>query len=391
MTTKKVATKKKAKKATTKKVSKKVTKSVDIYSKIMDEMKGFELEVLEAGTPDIEHEYIPFQNLAMNIITGGGAIKDRFLEISGDSQTGKSYLLYELMANVLNDGGHAYLNDNEVAYEKTYGDRSGILKGKKYLKSMEKDIHAVFREMRQFIKAVRKYDKKNHIVLGIDSYGGLSLQIDLDNEEAKKDPRGYINMHKANAWQDCMKNFVKYLDKYDATLVLVNQAKLDKQNATQYYKPYKSLGEDVVKFWATQRIQLICGKKIHKEIKRGGKKIKKIIGQEVHVTCIKNRTTAPFQKCTIHLLFEQGIRKYSGLDEILLDDGIITKGKKTVEGKSVTLYKLLSTGKNYRSIEKLVEANPEVASPKNHFSINKLGEVKPEEIIIEGEEQEDEE
>jgi len=107
----------------------------EICSKIREQLKDFELEVMESGQDDIEHNYIPFQNMALNIITGGGAIENKFIEISGDSQTGKSYLAYELMADILNTGGHAYLNDNELAYDTAYGKRAGRRDGKKDVKA----------------------------------------------------------------------------------------------------------------------------------------------------------------------------------------------------------------------------------------------------------------
>jgi len=369
-----------------KKVKKKVSKTSiseannDLYTKIFDQLKDFELEVMESGQDDVEHNYIPFQNMALNIITGGGAIENKFLEISGDSQTGKSYLAYELMAAILNTGGHAYLNDNELAYDTAYGTRSGILDGKKYLKSKQKDIQMVFHEMRGFIKAVRQFDKKNRIICVIDSYVGLSTKVDLENEDAMKDPRGYMAMQKNMAWQNAIGNFVGYLDRYNVTLILVNQAKLDKQNSTPYFKVYNSLGEDVIKFWCTQRIRLLAGAKKKIETKSGDKKI---IGQEVKVECIKNRTTPPFQKAVITILFEKGIMKYSGLEGILLADGLIEAGNKTVDGKKTKGFKVVSTGDFYTSIEDLVDENLDLVSPKNHFSINNLSGIRLNELEVE--------
>lgn len=381
-----VAVRKKKKKVAKKPLAVEASK----HDKIMAELKGFQIEILESGTEDLAHDYLPFQNLAMNIISGGGAIENKFIEISGDSQTGKSYLAYELMACVINNGGHAYLNDNELAYEKAYGDRSGFLAGKKYAKSKEKDIQSVFREMRAWIKATRKFDRKNKIICVIDSYVGLSTKVDIANEEAQKDPRGFMAMQKNMAWQNAIGNFINYLDKYNVTLVLVNQAKLDKINSKPNYKIYNSLGEDVIKFWCTQRIRLLAKSKIKKLTRKDGKKkFYKVVGQEVLVECIKNRTTAPFQKTTIQILFERGIVKYSGLEEIFLSDGIIAVGTKTVDDEKVKGFKLLSTGKFYKNIRTMVEENPEIASPSNHFSINRLDDVEPEELEVDNGDDED--
>ena len=354
----------------------KKAKALTMYEKIEAELKGFELKVIDSGVEDIEHNYVPFRNTAMNIITGGGAIEDKFTEISGDSQTGKSYLLYELMANVLNNGGHAYLNDNELAYERAYGKRAGILAGKKYMLSEEKDIQRVFGEMRAYIRAVRKYDKNNLIICGIDSFVGLSTKVDLANEEANKDPRGYMAMQKNLAFQNAIANFVKWLDKYNVILILVNQAKLDRENSGPYHKAYKSLGEDVIKFWCTQRIRLLNRGKVKKLVAKEGKKKKyKIIGQSVYVEVIKNRTTPPFQSTTIQMLFEKGIIPLSGLQEILTKESVIVEKKVVHEGSQIKAIKHIASGKLFKNIEKLVEKFPEVAVPSNYFSLKELDSI----------------
>lgn len=375
------------KKKNSKKASKKLAPEYSgKYAKGMAELAGFALKMKKSGADKVEHKYVPFQNLALNIISGGGAFEDRVIEIAGDSQTGKSYLAYELMGSVLQSGGHAYINDNEEAFEDEYGERSGFPDGAEYALSPEKDISKVFREMRAFCKAVRAVDKKGLIVLVLDSYGGLSTDVDMANEEAKKDPRGYMYKIRAGIWNEHMRTFVSFLKKYHAVFVIVNQAKLDKENATQYYKPYKSLAEDVIKFWCTQRLLLLAKGKIYLEKKgasdedKDKKKPKKVIGQLVQAECIKNRTVEPFQKCTIKMLFKGGIDKYSGLEELLVEEGLIKVGK-VKEGKSkVTKYKDLNTKKIHNSIQELIEANPEIASPRNHFSINKLAKRKPKNV-----------
>lgn len=361
-------------KKTTKKVTKKasskeaaLSKRSKIYGEILNE---FAVKIVKNDGQADDYSCIGFRNAALNMIMGGGLIEGTALEISGVSQSGKSYLGYELMAQVLASNGYVYLNDNECAYSKSYGYRSGIPRGAEYLLDEEKDIDTFFRTCRQFIKSVRKYDKTGKILIITDSYGGLSTNTDMDNEEAKKDPRGYMYMHKANTFGTNMRTFTKWLKHYNATLVSITQAKLDKAASTQYYKVYASAAEDTLNFFYTQRLRVLSGGKLTKEIKipNSSKKKKVPIGQMMKVECIKNRIAAPFQKAEIEVYFNGGIPKYSGVEGILIDEGLITKGKFTQDGQQVKGYKHVESGDKFTSIDDMIEVYPELIKPKNHFN-----------------------
>jgi RecA/RadA recombinase len=354
-------------KKTTKKVVKKTT-PLNVYASIYEEMKAYEVDLITNDTKPDKYELLKFKSVAMNMISGGGIIVGTATEVSGPSQTGKSYLAYEMMAEILNLGGHAYLNDNECAYSKVYGKRSGILEGKQYLLDQEKDIDTFFRKSRAFIKAVRKYDKTGFIGIITDSYGGLSTNIDMDNEEAMKDPRGYMYMHKANTFGTNMRTFTKYLKKYNANLIVLTQARLDKENSTKYYKQYISAAEDTLNFFYTQRFRILAGGKEYVAIKRGDKKVNKAVGQTIKVECIKNRIAPPFQKAEIVVNFNKGIYPLSGVEQILLDEELISSGKFTVDDKKVKGYMVKSTKQKYTDFKQLVEEHPHLIEPKNHFN-----------------------
>lgn len=340
--TRKRTKKKVVAKTTEKPVKKKVVKKVDEFSLegIKSESKKFEVAILNSETEVETAPYkIPFRHKGLQKITGG-IIGGKFAEISGNSQSGKSFLLYELMAECIAMGGVSLLFDGERAFEEPYAEMVQLpLRGGKFAfgevrtEAQKKngmrgepvvDMDDVFHMMISFIKTVRKAKggKKIPILIGIDSFPSLQTDVDLANLESGKDPRGYAAMQKNAKFSFWIEKFVGILDKYDATLVLLNQTRID--NTVMYGDKTTTLCETVIKFWATQRIQGKLAGKILKKVKSienaKGKNIQ--IGMKTIWKTIKNRAVKPFQSVLTKIRYSKGIDLWSGLDELFVNEGL---------------------------------------------------------------------
>lgn len=390
--------KKKTKKKTTKKkVTKKSTTEELDLSAIMKEMAGFEAEVMSIDSDDTYTYLLPFRNVALNKITGG-IPSGVMVEISGESQAGKSYLLYEIMAEAEKQGGTSFLIDPEVAYRSSYGRRVGLKKP--FGKSREADIDIVFKDSRKFIKAIRKVNTTCPIVVGIDSYQNLSTKVDLANEEAGKDPRGYQAKIKNGKMGEQLKGFLSFIHKHNVVFVVLNPAKIDSSAEAPMFgpKPLKTLAEQIIGFESTIRIQGRLTKKLTVKVPslNSAGETKKQIGAASLWTVIKNRLVEPFKKATVDIVYTRGCLKYSGLAEILCNEEKIvastqakkkadgTKSKKMNKGFRVTKEHEREEFKNkfYMKIKDMLKDYPEFATPEFSDDFFVAGTTEEDEIDI---------
>lgn len=132
---------------------------------------------------------IPFRHAGLQYITGGIPV-GKVTEIHGESGSGKSYLLYELMSEVCKMGGFCLLSDVENAYSDKFGAKVGIDNNRvKIINDNRLDMN--FKSMRVFVKKIReKLGNDVPILLGIDSYPALQTQEVLSAAEKEKNPAG---------------------------------------------------------------------------------------------------------------------------------------------------------------------------------------------------------
>lgn len=348
---KKLLAKKIVTKEKTKGTKKKAKKDLSVDD-IVASMKGFDVEAMSDKSIDQVPYHIPFRHRGLQAITGG-IPGGKFTEIQGDSQSGKSYLLYELIAECLGMGGFAMLHDVERAYEPKFGARVGIEGDKKFLMSWEKELEKVFLSSRKFIATVRASNKTCPILIGVDSFPPITTiisQKELDAQLAKgaKELKGYREAKKNALFSSIISEFTTYLSDHKATLVLLNQTR--KQMGVVFGDPTTSNADNIIKFYVTLRLRGRLGAKVsHPKDK------KKKIGVHSSWETIKNRGIFPFKKVQTRIIYRDGIAPYSGLSDLLIAEGVVTQ---TV-GKDKKKY-LKFKEQRFINAKELVKAHPEV-------------------------------
>jgi hypothetical protein len=75
------------------------------------------------------------------------------------------------------------------------------------------------------------------------------------------------------------------------------------------------------------------------KIKEGSAKDAKIIGNQINAITLKNRFYPAFQQCTINIDYQKGVDRYSGLEKLAIDAGLIEKAggwyTNTITGEKV--------------------------------------------------------
>jgi len=350
------------KKSTRKKVSKK-TNSEAIVSELA---KDFSVQIMSKDAHDLTPYYIPFVHKGLQYITGG-VPGGRFTEISGDSQSGKSFLFYELIKSCLEMGGEALLIDPELAYEPKYGQRVGI--DGQFLYTHENKMEKCFALSRKYIKSVRKKNKKGPILIGLDSYPAIQTQNALKEIEKLENPntkelKGYLAAKKNALLSELISDFVPFIGKYDATFVLINQIRV-KMNV-MFGDPTMVNAENIIKFYATLRLQGKLSSAITKEIDIGKTyKKKKKIGVDSIWKTIKNRNIDPFKETTAKILYRKGIDPLSGFADLMVMEEKFTLAhwsKENQNGKKqkVKGYKYNKTRFTENKLPQVLERYPEI-------------------------------
>jgi len=356
------------KKKTEKKLKKKSgKKSKTVSESVISELtKNFAVQVMTKDVADLTPYYIPFKHKGLQFITGG-VPGGRMTEISGDSQCGKSYLLYELIRSCQEMGGNALLMDPENAYEIKYGQRVGI-DGEFIYTNEINQMEKCFALGRKYIKTVRKKHRKNMrspVLVGLDSYPAMNTiqaqkEITKLEKSSNESLKGYLAAKKNALFSELISDFIPFVGNYDVSFVLINQIR-QKMNV-MFGDPTTTNAENIIKFYATLRLQGRLGSKVKTEIRLSAKDKKKKKSKQIGVNSvwktIKNRHIDPFKEVTTKIIYQKGIDPLSGLADLMVMEEVF---------KPVTLKKSGNAGFKWNGVSftesrlpKVLKKHPEI-------------------------------
>lgn len=374
---------------------KEAPKKLNFIEAIAKDMGDKDLMVMDSKNAESLIPWrVPFKHLGLQKATGG-LLGGKMMEIQGDSQSGKSFLLYELMASAIEMGGACYLCDAEQAFEPAYGEKMGITGG--FMYSADTEITTVFNQITTFLESARKHIKGRDIPLlvGIDSFAALRTKDQMKADEAGKDPSGFASSRKNIQFYDKLTMLQPLLTEYSASLVVLNQLRTN--HTIMFGDKTTSLAE-TMKYYMTQRLRGQLSTPLYKIIKVDGKDTKVQVGMSVNWKTIKNRFVEPFKKVKVETLFSSGMKPTSGLLTFLLheqeieafDRPIINKDGK--EGKKMEkAFKIPGYEKTYSLSEArlMIEENPFLLEPAYTKLTNEIAEYEEgaeEEAVLDGEE-----
>jgi RecA/RadA recombinase len=384
-------------------VNKKKIVSDDLES-IMEEMSEFKKDIVDysngKGTAPLYH--VHFKNKALNKITGGVSA-GYFLELIGESQAGKSFLIYELMAECEKMGGYCLLADLERALEDSYWGIVGLTP-KRTVLTYQNRIEKLFPIFVKYIKSVRKKNKTCPIVLAVDSYAVLKTIKEQEDFEAgtENEKKGYADMRRATVFYAQLETFLQLIDDENVVFVLANQMRIDYQ--VMFGDKKTSRGEKVLKYWAHMRIRGEL-KQVHKRKVETLEKEKFVkVGVDTEWTTLKNRGVTPFKTAKTSIMYKTGVNPWSGLEEVLLNEGSITihsRPAKVKKAEKETMTEKLererlqkiftfkvkgdSSEKIYENAKQICEDFPKLLLPKLTGDDEEEGEVYAEDVVSEGE------
>lgn len=264
-----------------------------VVTSVKKKVKDFDTGV--AGEPVL---YFDTGSFALNwcvsdLAVSGGMPGGRVVEIFGDPSTGKSLIIYKMMAAVCVNGGYIIIDDTENCYMEPYVRKLGVDTDR--VIPMDSDtVEEHFTRVLALLAELRaKVGPDVPVMIALDSLAMLRTVHEKDTEIEKRD------LSKASVVRKGMRQ-LRTAMRHDVNTVYV-VANHVIANIGDKYRPRTTPGGKSVPFQCSVRVELILSNKV---IEEG---TKRVLGVETIAKVVKNKVIEPFRQCRLRVMYKTGI------------------------------------------------------------------------------------
>jgi len=288
--------------------------------------------------------YVDSGSYALNkIISGrydGGYPIGAITEIYGESSTAKTVFLTHAFVGAQKKGYYTVMIDNEHAYSPSFAKTLGV-DPERLIYQMPETMEDCFEAIETVIGAIREHDKDTPIVIGYDSIGVSPTRKEMDDTFGKNSEMG--GALRAKVAGQCLRRINPLLRKHKAALLIVNQVRS---------KVGVMFGDPRTKAGGGKALLYYCGVSLETQSAKSDvlyDDLKNPIGIKGNIKCVKNKVTVPYQECEFRLVYDEGLRRDTGLTTFMAKKGQVTvpsKGWYSADGgktksRAVDLNKVL--------------------------------------------------
>jgi recombination protein RecA len=255
-------------------------------------------------TEAVQIPSIPTGAVALDEALGiGGVPKGRIVEIFGPESSGKTTLVYHIIANAQKAGGECAFIDAEHALDRLYAEMIGV----------ETDDLLVSQPDygEQALEIADRLIQGGAAVVAIDSVAALTPRASLDAEVGEQTV-GLL----ARLMSQAMSKFAGNANRSGTTVLFTNQLRTN-INMTGYGPNETQPGGRALKFYASQRLDI---RRIQ-TLKQGDE----ATGNKVRVKVVKNKLAAPLRVAEFEIEYGHGINHEAALLDLGLERGEFTK------------------------------------------------------------------
>jgi protein RecA len=258
---------------------------------------------------------------------GGGVPGGTVMETFGGSSSGKTLFGTNLLRGTQTANGIAAMLDAEQTLSKDFAVKASHVDPKKFIVFTADTLENAFNRIHKLIRQVRQEAKvplERPLVIVYDSIAVSPSEREFAETELDMETVSKAAMKEAGAGSDkpgerakiCSKELrklPKILADNNTTILFINQTR--QKIGVMYGDPTTTAGGGTsLEFYCTLRLKLQGSK--HIKDKSG-----KVIGINVNLKCIKNKTFRPFTEVrSVRLFFDKGIDPFGGLLELLLQE-----------------------------------------------------------------------
>ena len=294
----------------------------------------------------INVETISTGALPLDIALGvGGVPRGRIVEIFGPESSGKTTLIYHIIAEAQARGGVCAFVDTEHAIDPTYARRIGVNTDELLISQPDYGEQAL--EIVDVLVRSGAVD-----VVAVDSVAALTPRVELEGQMGDQ----HVGLQ-ARLMSQALRKLAGNLSRAKTVCLFTNQIR--EKIGVMFGSPETQPGGRALKFYSSQRLDI---RRIE-TLKEGTE----AVGNRVRVKVVKNKVAPPFKQAEFDIEYGVGISKEGALIDMALEHGLIQKSG------SFFSYGETRLGQGRNNTKEFLRDNPELAAELETKVHEKLG------------------
>jgi recombination protein RecA len=247
---------------------------------------------------------VPTGALSLDIALGvGGVPRGRIVEIFGPESSGKTTLVYHIIAEAQALGGICAFVDAEHAIDPIYAQRIGVDTDELLVSQPDYGEQAL--EIVDVLVRSGAVD-----VVAVDSVAALTPRVELEGQMGETQ----VGLQ-ARLMSQALRKLAGNLNRAKTICLFTNQIR--EKIGVSFGSPETQPGGRALKFYSSQRLDL---RRIE-TLKEGTE----AVGNRVKVKVVKNKVAAPFRLAEFDVEYGQGISNEGCLLDLGLENDIVQK------------------------------------------------------------------
>jgi recombination protein RecA len=303
--------------------------------------------VMRLGDRDaIEVEAVPTGALSLDIALGvGGVPRGRIVEIFGPESSGKTTLVYHIIAEAQAMGGVCAFIDTEHALDPNYARRIGVNTDELLVSQPDHGEQAL--EIADVLVRSGAVD-----IVALDSVAALTPKVELEGQMGDQ----HMGLQ-ARLMSQALRKLAGNLNRANTICLFTNQIR--EKIGVMFGSPETQPGGRALKFYSSQRLDI---RRIE-TLKEGTE----AVGNRVRVKVVKNKVASPFRQAEFDIEYGVGISKEGCLLDVALEHDLIQKSG------SFFSYGETRLGQGRNNTKEFLRDNPELAAELERKIGEKLG------------------